>query len=377
MDHNEAVVKAIDSIGTAFDEFKAFNDERINGLAKTVDRLEIKLARPGNGYVTESLGGSINNGPVRTLKTRQGLELPYLMPEQKLSAFRGVSPFGSRDEQFDLGVFCRDAVCGSREQKASSGAAFVPNGLSSMVVDRVRAMTVVSQAGAGTIVIDGPTNLARITGDPTVYQHTEGATDISESDVTATAIALNPKTLAVLIPLTVELVSDSPNLDAILQTALAEAFAAKLDALCIATMLADTNVPKSAVAHDPALWAGVLAAVGAALALNQDLPDAHIGTPANYIARAGQLASTAGSWLGKPPGLANMRELFTSTMTADQSLFGDFRRGFAIAMRDELRLEIIRHAKPTSGSHLLVAHMRADGIVLQPNRLFWQKKVVS
>lgn len=369
----EEVAESLGAIGEAFKQFRGKNDEEVASLKSNLERMETKLARPGAFTGGGSLSGS--DGAVRTLKTRQGLELPYLTSEQKLADFRGVFGAESRGEHFNLGDFCRDAVCGARETRASSGAAFVPTALSSLIVDRVRALTVVSQAGAGTIVIDGPVNVARLTGDPTVYQHTEGATDISESDVTAAAVALNPKTLAVLVPLTVELVSDSPNLDALLQMSLAAAFAGKLDALCLATMLADVNIPKSLAAHDPATWAGVLAAITAALALKQDLPAAHIGTPANFIARAGQLASTAGSWLGKPPALAGMRELFTSSMTADQALFGDFRLGFAIALRDELRLEIVRHAKPTSGSHLLVAHMRADGVVLQPNRLYWQKKV--
>jgi hypothetical protein len=47
-----------------------------------------------------------------------------------------------------------------------------------------------------------------------------------------------------------------------------------------------------------------------------------------------------------------------------------------VAMRQELRVEVVRHAKPTSGSHLLVAHMRADFVVLQPGRLFKQLKTV-
>ena len=45
-------------------------------------------------------------------------------------------------------------------------------------------------------------------------------------------------------------------------------------------------------------------------------------------------------------------------------------------MRQELRLEIVRFAKPGSASHLLVAHMRAAGVVMQPKALFIQKKTV-
>ena len=364
-DRDTELAEMLDKIGTNFEKFKASNNETVADLKKTVDRLETKLARPG-ALTTSSDGDA--SAP-RMLKTQDGRELPFLRSEQKLAdMYRG-----STGEDFSIGEFCRSALMGSKEGKAASGPALVPTGLGSFVIDRVRANTVVVQAGAGTIVIDGPTNLARLTGDPTVYQHTEGAVDIVESDITAEAVALNPKLLAVLIPLTTELVSDSPNLDAVLTTALTNAFAAKLDTLCIAKILADANLPKSAAAHDPAIWAKVLEAIGAALALNQDLPFAHIGTPANFIARASQLANTA--WLGKPPALAGMRELFTSSMTADQAIFGDFAAAFAIAMRQELRVEVVRHAKPTSASHLLVAHMRADGVMLQPGRLFWQKKV--
>jgi len=169
---------------------------------------------------------------------------------------------------------------------------------------------------------------------------------------------------------------DSPNLDAVLQTALAGAFGAKLDALCIATLLANASIPKSLAAQDPAIWAKVLEAVAAALAANQDLPAVHISAPADFIARASQLASTAGSWLGKPPALAGMRELHTTGLTAGTALMGDFASAFAIAMRSQLRVEIVRHAKPTEGSHLLVAHMRADGVVLQAARLFKQLKTI-
>ena len=220
------------------------------------------------------------------------------------------------------------------------------------------------------------TNCQRFTYVVVRDEHTEAAVDITESDIVASPVALNPKLLACTIPLTVEVVADSPNLDAVLNMALAGAFAAKLDALCIATLLGDTNIPDSAAGQDPAVWAKLLEAVGAALALNQRLPSAHISAPADWIARASQLASTAGTWLGKPPALAGMAELHTTGLTAGTALFGNFAEAFAIALRSDLRVEVVRHAKPTSASHLLVAHMRADGVVLQPGHLFKQLKTV-
>lgn len=331
----------------------------LNGI---VEDLHKKANRPQ--------GGGSSKLEIKHLLTADGRRLPLLSAEQKAADLYRTDD----SDGFNLGDFCRDAVVGSR--KAASGAALVPTYVGSQIIDSVRARTVLVAAGAGTILIDGPTNLARLTSGPTVYQHTEAATDITESDIVAAPVALNPKLLAVLVPLTVELVQDSPNLDALLTIALAGAFAAKLDALGIATLLADTNIPKSAAGQDPAVWLKVLEAVGSALALNQALPSAHISAPADFIARASQLASTAGSWLGKPPALASMAELQTTSLTAGTAFSGTFAEAFAIAMRSELRVEVVRHAKPTSASHLLVAHMRADGIVLQPAKLYKALKTV-
>lgn len=351
----ESIAAAIDQHSTAIEEFKQ------NHLAR-LERLETRISRPGAFHPEAS-----DSNPVEVFTTRDGHEFPLIPSTKSVAAI-----IGNADDGFSLGNFARAAVIGNKDSKASSGPALVSTGLFGNVIDKVRAKTAVVQAGASTIVIDGPMAIARLTGDATAHQHTEGATDISESDITATPVTLNPKTLAALVPLTSELVSDSANLDAVLQASLAAAFASKLDALCLATLLADADIPKSAVAHAPATWEGVLLAVGAALAANQELPLAHISAAADYIARASQKASTSGVWLGKPPALAAMKELETTGLSAGTALLGDFAAGFAIAMRQELRVEVVRWAKSTSASHLLVATMRADGVVIQPARLFKQ-----
>lgn len=356
------IIRLVEAQGADIKSWRDAQESKITELQQSVDQFILASQRPG-----ASLG---NSSEVKHLTTADGRKLPMLAREQKAADLYRTND----SDGFSLGDFARDAIVGSR--KAQSSAALVPTFVGGQVIDMVRARTVVVEAGAGTIVIDGPTNLARLTSGPTVYQHTEAAVDITESDIVASPVALNPKLLACTIPLTVEVVADSPNLDAVLNMALAGAFAAKLDALCIATLLADTNIPDSAAGQDPAVWAKVLEAVGAALALNQRLPSAHISAPADWIARASQLASTAGTWLGKPPALAGMAELQTTGLTAGTALFGNFAEAFAIALRSDLRVEVVRHAKPTSASHLLVAHMRADGVVLQPGRLFRQLKTV-
>ena len=360
MSDTQTTAEIVNGMAASLDAFKSAQAARVAAL-------ETKLNRPGVFHAAPG----VEQTEVLQLKTADGRTLPVLSAKQNFSDINRADRDG-----FSLSQFCKDAIFGSRETRAASGPALVPTGLASTLIDQVRRQTVVVAAGASTIAIEGPTVLARLTQDPTVYQHTEGATDISESDIVAVPVTLNPKTLAVLIPLTAELVGDSPNLDQILNTALTAAFAAKLDALCIATLLADVNIPKSLATQDPALWAKLLEAVSASLQLNMQLPTAHIGAPADMMARASQTASTSGVWLGAPPILSGMRELQTTGLTAGTAFFGNFAEAFAIAMRQDMRIEVVRHAKPTSASHLLVAHMRADGVVLQPGKLFKQLKTI-
>lgn len=353
--------------GDNFAKFKEAQESRVSDIKSQMDNIEKRMNRPaaaGSGMPGEDVGG------LKASKTTKGESCFLLQKGQR------ISQRGADVGDFDLGEFVKDAVVGSRKAMGT-GPALVPLGVSDMVIDAVRDRSVVTLAGAQTLVIDGPTNLARINGDPDVIQHTENTDDITESDIDLGYINANPKLLAAVIPLSEELVQDSPNLDRVIQMALAGAFAEKLDGLSIAKLLADVAIPKSAAAQDPAKWAKVLEAVGSAMALKQQVPSALIGAPADFIARAGELASTAGSWLGKPPALAQMTEYSTTSgITAGTAIFGDFARAVLIAIRSDLRLEVIRWKNTGKGQHALVAHARMDGYIVQPNALFKQLKTV-
>jgi HK97 family phage major capsid protein len=185
----------LDAITNGLDQFKTSQTEEMQSLKKSVEKLETKLARPGAGAgQAESMS---NMDPVIQLKNASGKSIPVYGSKQRLGDSSKASP-----EEFSIGEFVRDAMVGSR--KAASGPALVPVGLSGAIIDRVRRQTVIVEAGALTIALEGPEVIARLTADPTVYQHTESATDISESDILAVPVSLNPKLLAAIIPLTVE-----------------------------------------------------------------------------------------------------------------------------------------------------------------------------
>lgn len=353
--------------GNAFEEFKAKNDAKVSALQCDLNAVSKKLNRPGAAF---SYGPDEGNGGLTVDKTSKGAPCYLLKKGDR------ISQRGADLGDFDLGDFVRDAVVGSRKAMGS-GPALVPSGLSDMVIDAIRDLVVVTAAGAQTLVIDGPTNIARIEGDPTFNQHTENADDLTESDIQVDWVTANPQLIAAVIPLSEELVQDSPNLDGLIKTSVSAAFAAKIDALILAKLLADAAIPDSAAGQDPAAWGKVLEAVGSAMALKQQVPSALIGAPADFIARASQLAATDGSWLGKPPALAGMAEFNTTGITAGTAIFGDFSKAVLMTIRSELRLEVIRWKNSGKAQHALVAHARADGYVIQPNSLYRMLKVVS
>ena len=75
--------------------------------------------------------------------------------------------------------------------------------------------------------------------------------------------------------------------------------------------------------------------------------------------------------------LLPMEDLFSTMMTAGKGILGNFEKGLMLAMRQELRLEVVRWQKPGSATHLMVAYMRAGFYTVQPKTLFRQLKTVA
>lgn len=374
---SDQIKKAIGEMNSSFNDFKKNHDDKFFDIEDRITGLENAGARMnlGGGGEPTNQANLAESGHFVT--DVAGKQIPMLANNQKLSDYY-KSGASEEEGEFSLSDYVQANILGGNSSKdisnVASGPALSPAYLAAQTIDAVRAASTVVRAGASSINIEGVTTLARITSDPTVYQHTEGAADVSESEVVLAGVELKPKALVALVPLTAEVVSDSPNLNAVLQTSLAAAFASKLDALCLATLLADATIPVSAANEATATWAGTLAAVGSAMGANQGLPPALIGNTADFIARAGQV-STDGNWLGAPDVLKEMLELPTTSMAAGTAIMGDFFKGIAIALQQNILLEVVRFSKPGSYSHVLVAHARMDGYVLQPNHLYIQKAV--
>jgi len=346
----------------------------MNARMSATEQLLAKLDTQGSVIpaIIQSAGGGILGSH---MVSANGQEIRVLAKGQPMS--RGS--FQTDEEEYSLSNFVKAGMGIERPRGAvvTSGSGLVPVGVASTIIDSMREASAIGNSGAMVITIDGPTNVGRIESDPTVVQHVQGLEDCSDSVPVFSGIELNPLSLVCNIPLSAEVVADSANLSALVSASISGAFAAKLDELCLATILADANVPVSSVSQDPASWVGVLQAIASGMVFKQGLPTALISNPADLISRASELTSTGGSWLGRPALLDALLELSSTGVEAGTAIFGNWAQAFAVAVRSQLQLEIVRYARPGSFSHLLVASMRADGYVMQPQGLFIMDKTVS
>jgi len=349
-------------------EDRELNSEELSLVSELNGAIEAyKMELPeGRPSTVQGIGG-------RYAETTSGERIRMLAKSEKLASL--TPRHDSSEKLWTIADFVRQGM-GIKAEGAEavvSSPATTPLLIGSQIIDDVRAKSRIIQAGAATIPIIGPTNLCRIDGDPTVYQHAQGTEDITPSLPILTPVELDPESLVASVPIGFEVAQDSKNLDAALRTSLAGAFALKLDSLGLAALLANVSIPTSGSGEDCATWGGVMTGVTSALGEDQDLPLSLIASAEDFGARAAELAVDGGQWLGAPPVLRDMLDLPTSSMSEGVALFGNFSAGVAVALRQDLLLELVRFGKPNSASHLLMATMRAQIFCLQPKTLYIQK----
>jgi hypothetical protein len=363
---------------SALGEFKGNQDKRFDGFEQKLeeiqnqaDRLEEVQNRPT--YATTTAAAARHD---RFAVTVSGKQVPVLAREDQLSNhFRAQPNYG--EPEFSIGDFVR-ASMGVGNRNASileRGSATVPTFLTSRIIDDIRAKNTLVQSGALTLGIDAKTVISRIDSDPTCYVHQEGETDITESVPAFSPVTLDPPMLVCQVPLSVEIVADSENLDLLLRTSISAAIAKKLDQTGISILLSDSAIEESATGQDTETWAGLLQAASSHIALDGDWPKAVISNAADYGKRISQISGD-GDWLVNPPPLATMKDLFSTHMTAGKAIMGNPSQGLLLCMRQELRLELIRWQKPGSATHLLIAYMRGGFYITQSKALYRMLKTV-
>jgi len=320
-----------------------------------------------------------------------------LRPEERFADWtaRNGGNSGSDFRGLTTGAMIRAAAFGAKteqERRAlsegtdSAGGFTVPTILSAQIIDRLRAQSVLIRAGARTVPLTSDTNvIAKLSADPTPAWRAESAA-IAISDPTFAAVTLAPKSLAVMIKFSRELLADSVNLEAALLQAVTGAMALELDRAGLFGTAADSQ-PRGVVnvsginavalnakltAHAGGAFGPLVAARTALLTANAGEPTAFIMSPREDGAYTG-LRAGDGQPVMAPPRIAAIPQLVTTSVATNLGagtnestiVAGNFAH-LLIGMRETMRLSVLRERYAETGELALVAHMRADIAVEHP-----------
>lgn len=260
----------------------------------------------------------------------------------------------------------------------TTGGYTVPSLLSASFIDLMRASSVLSRAGARTIPIDGETSIARILADPTPGWRAESQA-VADTGPTLGSVTFRPKTLAMLVKCSRELLEDSVNVEYLLEQSASAAMALELDRAC---MLGDSDSGELAgiandaniltVAHSSApSYDALLRARTALLTENSREPSAFLLHPRDEGAFS-MLKDGEGLPYPKPEALKSSPLLTTTqlpitlgTGTDSIILGGDFKRAL-IGVRTDLRIEVLRERYADTLMYGFLFWMRADLVLEHP-----------
>lgn len=384
--------KNTDLEGDDFDERMAANDylaERVNGISDQIDlRVEHNTREP----VHEGMPNEPVCRPITAGGEIEEAECRMLKPEQRMADFI-EQPTESR---ISTGAYLRAMVLGAKtdsEKRAlaegtdSTGGYTVPTILSASLIDLMRSNNVAIQAGAMTVPLTSDaTHIARLLTDPTPAWRAENAA-IGESDPTFGRVVFEPKSLAVIVRVSRELLEDSLNIDTALPQILAASMAQELDRVVFLGTGSsnepsglDTLTDVQELAHDATItnYSALVTARRDLMRQNAAGITAHVMHP-DTEAVFGGLTDTTNQPLNYPAVLDRpnpMRWLTTTKLPTDLGggsnettiYCGDFNQ-LVIGIRNDIRVEILRERYADNHQYGFVCHMRADVAAIQPKAL--------
>jgi HK97 family phage major capsid protein len=269
----------------------------------------------------------------------------------------------------------------------SAGGYTVPTVLASEFIDKLRAATVVFQAGARTVPMTSDNlAIARVTGDPTVAWTAENA-EITASDPTFDAVTLAPKKLTCLVKVSRELLEDSVNISAALEAAIVGSMSVELDrALLFGSGSSNeptglfniSGINSSSMGTNgatPADYDELIDAIYQVQLDNGADPKVFIMHPRTNMTYA-TLKDANGNPMVEPKMTAEVRRLLTTAVPITQTqgtatgvcstvLTGDFSK-MLVGMRVGLELRLLNERYAEFDQVGFIARLRADVAVENP-----------
>ncbi len=230
------------------------------------------------------------------------------------------------------------------------GGFVIPNILSDILIDKLRNRLVLNRIGARTIRMEsGSLDIARITGDATVEIKSENDA-FSGSDLSFDRVSLNCYTLGSLVTLSRELFDDARNIDSVLENALLNKCAERLDYYFLRGSgseqpLGILNFPDVQSTND-SVGAGldydeILDAIEDVRDYNSE-PNSYVLSPANRTTlaklKSGDGTNSAALYLQPPEDVQNLTRVVSNQMPDADVIVADGTTAI-VGMRTPIQIE--------------------------------------
>jgi HK97 family phage major capsid protein len=306
-----------------------------------------------------------------------------------------VKYLGVRDVHgVGIGEYMRAMVLGPRTDRErfalaegtdSAGGYVVNPFLSATIIDALRGDSIFSKAGAQIVPLTtNKTTLARVATDPVPTWRAENAA-VAESDMAFEAVVLAPKTLAVIVRASRELLEDSVNINDAIGSTLSAAMSAEVDRA--AGFGSGTGNQPLGVANTPGILTVTSAANGDQLTSYSKLLDALLALETNNVEpnavvmsprearKVNGFADTTNQPLQKPDALKDLLYITTPKVPVNQTqgtsnvassiIMGDFRK-LILGVRSEFRIEVLKERYADNLQYGFLAWLRMDVGVANP-----------
>lgn len=295
-------------------------------------------------------------------------------------------------EQLSIGKYLRGIVTNrwdagseaerriAQEGQGSAGGYLVPSGLSSIFVDTARAQSIATAAGMVTYVMTEPQEtIARQISDFQVSFVPEGAA-IPPSDIAFDAIYLKPVVAASLCKVSIQLLSDSKNIESILTNAFTKSMGAAMDAAALTG--SGLGMPRG-LTQTPGVnlvdAGGALTGYGAFSLASQAIQQANgqanavLLSPASYGQLDRLVETGTGQPLAGPESWTKLQKYVSTQIPDDLAIVGQFNQLLlAIGLgesgqRGGIRIEVSRESAFNTLEVELRCTARIDVAVLRPS----------
>jgi len=296
-------------------------------------------------------------------------------------------------EHLSLGGFCRAMVTGARsdlerralgEASDSTGGYTVPDITLTRFVDKMRAATVVVRAGAQTVPITSDsTTIARTATDPAASWRVENAA-VNVADPTFEGVVFQPRSLAVIVRVSRELLEDSLNIEAMLEASFAGSMAVELDRVALVGsgiapepqgIYGTANVGSVTTVGKPADYTKFTAGLYELWVDNEMTVTGMVMHPRTLQTLSDMVTGlTSDKTPLRPPDVVAAIPQFITTSIpinlgggSNESLviMGNFAR-LLIGVRSALRIEVLRELYMGNMQYGICAYLRADVAVEHP-----------